>query len=104
MSDFYVSLSELRAVSSGLKAITTEFENAVGNSEALEAAIGSPFGRSELKNKAEDIESRWDIKRGKLAEELTAVLEHVDGVIESVEGFDTEAAIALDPPSTTTTP
>lgn len=99
MSDFYVSIGELRAVSSGLRSIASEFENAVSNSDALEAAIGSPFGRSELRSKAGDIESRWDIKRGKLAEELTGVLEHVEGVIENVEGFDNEAAIMLDAPS-----
>jgi hypothetical protein len=92
MADYKVSLDDLRRVSESLTAIVDEFENAVSNSEALEAAIGRPFGRGELKDKAEDIETRWDIKRGKLAEELTKVRDHVDAVVDETEKLDTDAA------------
>lgn len=98
MHDVYISLDELRRVSTELGAITEELANAGSNTDALQAAIGFPFGRSELRNQAGDFESRWDIKREQLAEDLTKVLEHVDGVIEGVETWDADTAISLDPP------
>ncbi|GGH42890.1 flagellar protein FlgN [Microbacterium album] len=103
MSDVYVSLTDLRRVGRQLERIAKEFEHAVSVSDALESAIGTPFGRSELRRKAGDIESRWDIQRGRLAQQLTEVKEHVDAVVETVEGFDTEVAVLLDPCANPTT-
>lgn len=95
MADVYISLDELTEVATQLDAIITEFENAVSNSEALESAIGDPFGRSALRDKARDFEERWDNKRDELREGLQGVRDHVQGVIDGVEKWDAETAIAL---------
>jgi hypothetical protein len=93
--DVYIKLSELETVVTALEAIIDEFENATSRSEELEAAIGDPFGNSDLRDKARDFEERWDDKRSELKDGLKGVKEHVDGVIEGVKGWDSETAIQL---------
>ncbi|WP_159620949.1 flagellar protein FlgN [Ruania rhizosphaerae] len=97
MADIYLSLDELRTANDQLTNIVEEFENAVSRSEALERAIGAPFSKTELREKAEDFETRWDVKRDKLKEGLSDVQKHLKGVIDGVEEWDAEAAIKLTP-------
>lgn len=96
MADVAISLDRLETMSSQLKEIIEEFENVETRSEELQDAIGVPFRRSELQDLAGDFEERWDIQREDLKEGLTDVREHLDGVIEGVEEWDTETAISLD--------
>jgi hypothetical protein len=49
-----------------LKHIYEEFDHATSLSEDFEAAIGSPFGNSELRSRAQDFEEEWDDKRNRL--------------------------------------
>lgn len=97
MADIAISLDQLRELKSQLDAIIEEFENATANSEALEAAIGNPFGEDKLRDEAKEFEERWDKKRNNLKDSLKKVNEHVDGVISSVEAWDADTAIALTP-------
>jgi chromosome segregation ATPase len=97
VADIYIKLDQLNEVKTSLTSIVEEFENATERSEELEAAIGQPFMRYELRSKARDFEERWDNKRDDLKESLQSVLEHVDGVITNVEEWDTETAIGLEP-------
>lgn len=96
MADVYISVSELREVSSQLGSIIREFDNADERSEDLEAAIASPFNDSRLRSEASEFESRWDDKRADLKDALEKIQEHVDGVVEGVEEWDSETAIALE--------
>lgn len=96
MADVYISMGKLERTSSQLNSIVEEFENAVSSSEELESAIGQPFGRTELREKAQDFEERWDVKRDQLKDGLQDVQDHVEAIIESVTEFDIEAAIALE--------
>lgn len=93
--DFYIPLADLEEIQASLQEITDEFADAVKRSEDLEAEIGTPFGRSELKDRVEDFETRWDIKRDNLAEDLGKVLEHLTAVIDGTNDADAEMAIAL---------
>lgn len=102
--DVKIELDQLRAVQSQLEAITQEFDKATSLSEELEAAIGSPFGDSRLRDKAREFEERWDKKRDKLNESLKKVHEHVKGVVDGFEDWDTEAAINLEPPPPASAP
>lgn len=95
--DIYIKLSQLETVKTELDAIITEFENATSNSEKLEEAIGNPYDRGELREKAQDFEERWDDKRTQLKDGLEGVRDHVKGVIEKVEEWDKETAIGLEP-------
>lgn len=97
MGDVYISYAELGEVETNLTDIVAEFENAVSNSEALEAAISDPYGRHELRNAAEEFETRWDKKRGELAEDLGKILERVTGILDGFREGDDELAIALEP-------
>lgn len=95
MADVYIKLSELEQVVTELEAIINEFENAKSNSEALEAAIGNPFGKGELRDRAEDFESRWDDKRSQLTDGLKDIKDHVQGVVDNVQQWDADTAVAL---------
>ncbi|MGI6879920.1 hypothetical protein [Microbacterium sp. gxy059] len=97
MGDVYISYSELGEVETNLTDIVAEFENAVGNSDELEAAISDPYGRHELRNGAREFEERWDKKRGELSEDLSKILERVTGILDGFREGDDELAIALEP-------
>lgn len=97
MADIYIKLSELEDVVTELDAIVGEFESATSKSEALEAAIGDPFDRGELREQAQDFEERWDDKRGQLTDGLKNVKDHVDDVIKAIKDWDSETAVQLTP-------
>lgn len=97
MADIYLKLGELETANTQLENIVDEFENAVSRSETLERAIGAPFQKTELRESAEDFETRWDVKRDKLKDGLSDVQEHLKAVIDGVNEFDAEAAIKLTP-------
>lgn len=96
--DFYIDLGQLNTVKDELSKITKEFEDAEDRADDLEDAIGDPYGRNELREAAEDFEDRWNHKRDELKESLNGVLEHIKGVIENVEKWDTDTAIQLSAP------
>lgn len=93
MADVYIRISELDAAVQDLDSIIDEFENATSRSEALEGAIGSPFGRSELRDKAKDFEERWDDKRDDLKDGLKEVRKHVKGVVDGFQHWDSKTAM-----------
>jgi phage-related minor tail protein len=93
--DMEITLSELETAAEQLDAIISEFDNAKDNSEALEAAIGNPFGRGELRDRAENFESRWDDKRKELNDGLKKIREHVTAVVDNTRQWDSDTAIAL---------
>jgi hypothetical protein len=93
MADILIKISELERVKKSLDSIVEEFENATDNSEDLESDIGDPFDRSELRDKACDFEERWDDKRGNLKDSLEKVSEHIKGVIDGFENWDSETAL-----------
>ena len=95
MADIYITLDQLEQVVTQLEAITDEFDNATSNSEALESAIGKPFGEGKLRDKARDFEERWDDKRGELNDSLKGIKEHVQGVVDGIKDWDAQTAIQL---------
>jgi hypothetical protein len=94
--DVGINFGQLGEVREQLDAIITEFANAGALAEALEAAIATPYGRSELRDKAGDFESRWSNKRSSLQEELTGVRDHVEGVLEGFQEMDDEMAMMFE--------
>ncbi|MCR8671469.1 hypothetical protein [Agrococcus sp. HG114] len=96
MNDVLITFDELLALRQQLDAIIAELEAAGDRSNELEAAIGRPYGRSELRSKASDFESRWNDKRVDLARDMTKVRDHVQGVLEGFAKFDEEAAVKLE--------
>jgi hypothetical protein len=92
MADVLIEYAQLTELNARLIAIVEELDAAAGRSEALESAIGNPYGRGELRERAQDFEQRWDIKRGDLARDMKKVQEHVQGVIDGFSKWDAEAA------------
>ncbi|WP_406029838.1 flagellar protein FlgN [Nocardioides sp. NBC_00163] len=93
MADVRIKIETLSRIASQLDSIVGEFENATSQSEELEADIGNPYGRSDLRDKAQDFEERWDDKRDDLKESLKELQEHVKGVVDGFENWDSETAL-----------
>lgn len=93
MADVRIKIDTLARIASQLDAIVSEFENATSQSEELEADIGNPYGRGDLRDKAQDFEERWDDKRDELKESLKELQEHVKGVVDGFENWDSETAL-----------
>ena len=88
----YEVLNELNG---SLKQIMVEFSNAKTGSNALEAAIGRPLGRSELRDEADRFEGEWDDKRETLRQDIEEVQKHVEEVGKAWVDWDTEASSQL---------
>ncbi|MER7609911.1 flagellar protein FlgN [Nocardioides sp. NPDC127503] len=95
MPDVAITFSDLEAAASSLGTIIDEFENATSRSEDLEADIGDPFDKSELRDQACDFEERWDDKRDELKESLEGVKKHIDDVVSGFKGGDNDMAVAF---------
>lgn len=99
MADVRIDFETMDALNAQLLSIIDELEGAVSRSEELESAIGQPYGWSGLQTKAREFEERWDEKRGELAEQLVAIQEQVQMVIDGFTEGDAEMAAALTPDS-----
>lgn len=110
MADVFIRYSELKELDEHLKSIMKELEDASDRADALEHAIGNPYGKDRLREAAEEFEDGWDDRRRGLAEDLGEVQKHVDGVVTGFEKWDKETADKFDEgdhssgPSSTTGP
>ncbi|MER7558474.1 flagellar protein FlgN [Nocardioides sp. NPDC051685] len=93
MADVKIKIETLSRIATQLDSIVSEFENATSQSEELEADIGNPYGRGDLRDKAQDFEERWDDKRDELKDSLKELHEHVKGVVDGFENWDSETAL-----------
>ncbi|ALX66267.1 hypothetical protein [Microbacterium sp. XT11] len=92
--DIDIPIESMQELERAIKDTIAEFESATKNSEALESAIGSPLGRSELRSQAERFESAWDDKRDTLKGHLVDLLERVSGTRQSWSELDEELTTA----------
>lgn len=92
MADVLIKWAELQELQQQLQSIMEELDNAVDRSSQLETAIGAPYGRSALRERASDFESQWSLKRKDLARDVGKIRDHVDAVVEEFGKFDAEAA------------
>ncbi|GGR72247.1 archaellum component FlaC [Nocardioides luteus] len=93
MADVSIKIETLEQTVAKLDSIIDEFDHAVGNANALESAIGNPFRRGELRGKADDFEQRWDMKRNDLKDEISKVRDHMKGVVDGFQDWDSETAL-----------
>jgi hypothetical protein len=94
--DIDIPMRSMADLERALTDTIAEFESATRNSEALESAIGSPLGRSELRSQAQRFEEAWDDKRDTLREHLADLLERVSGTRQGWADLDRELATATD--------
>lgn len=95
MADVLIKISRLETVAQYLGDIIDELESATSSSEALAAAIGTPFDRTRLRDQARGFAERWDDTRDELKESLEKVKDHLRGVVDGFETRDDETAIRL---------
>lgn len=95
MTDVLITYDRLAELDAKLRSITTELREASARADVLEAAIGDPFRRNDLREAVEDFEDRWDNRRRDLAEDVAGVREHVHGVLEGFREWDAETATSL---------
>ncbi|QTV80223.1 hypothetical protein [Microbacterium sp. NIBRBAC000506063] len=97
MSDgIWVRYTELARVNTQLATIVQELNDAASRTNDLEAAIGTPYGKRELRQKVGDFESRWDDKRKELAWDIDRVQKHVQGVLDGLEEWDAQTAASME--------
>ena len=92
-----IKYAELKAVGDNLKKIIEELKEASNRADVLEDAIGDPYGKNNLREAAEEFEDGWDDRRGKLLEDIEKVEQHVAGVLEGFEEWDTDTASEMEP-------
>jgi predicted nucleic acid-binding Zn-ribbon protein len=93
MSDgVLIKYDELRNVDDALKAIVTELKEASSRTNELEDAIDKPWGESKLKDAAHEFEGGWNDRRNALLEDIEKVQQHVAGVLDGFEEWDSDTA------------
>lgn len=87
-----IKYTELKAVGDNLKKIVEELKEASNRADVLEGAIGDPYGKNKLREAAEEFEDGWDDRRNALLEDIEKVEQHVAGVLEGFEKWDTDTS------------
>ncbi|MGR0221149.1 hypothetical protein [Agromyces sp. ZXT2-6] len=91
MSDeVLIPLASMGELDQALKDIVIEFEDAGSRTDSLLEAIGRPFGRTGLRDAADEFEGAWDDKRETLKGHLVELQEFVVAVKDSWEELDLE--------------
>lgn len=88
--DVDIPFSSMQTLSNSLTRIIAEFDDADERTTELLDAIDRPQDRDELRDAAEDFESRWDDKRETLRRKLESLLERVDETKSAWEELDLE--------------
>lgn len=96
MADVKIDYDSMDKLNSQLLDIIDELEEATSRSEELEAAIGSPYEQSSLRDRAREFEERWDEKRGELKDKLEKIQEHLKGVLDGFRDGDGEMADGME--------
>lgn len=94
--EVWISFTKLRRTRNQLRRIIDELEDAKAHSSELSEAIDSPYGKSKLRDRVGDFESRWDDRRGDLIRDITKIHEHVDGVVNGFSDWDIGVAAEMD--------
>ncbi|GAA1535863.1 hypothetical protein HD600_001582 [Microbacterium ginsengiterrae] len=91
MADVVIKYTELDHLIAKLGNMIEELSSGSKGAQ-LRAAIGEPFGRSELTDAAEDSEDRWDDKRESLVEDLTSIHDLAQSIYDDYQKFEDDAA------------
>ncbi|MBO9625078.1 MAG: hypothetical protein J7484_01735 [Microbacterium sp.] len=92
----WVKYDELSRMNDQLKAIVEELEQAASRTDAVQDAIGIPYGKARLRQRVHDFEGRWDDKRKDLKSEIDKVQKHVQGVLDGLKDWDQKTASKME--------
>ena len=97
MSDeVLIPLASMAELDQALKDIVIEFEDAGSRTDSLLDAIGRPFGRTGLRDAADEFEGAWDDKRETLKGHLVGLQQQVEAVRNGWESLDRDLAAQLE--------
>ena len=97
MSDeVLIPLASMAELDQALKDIVIEFEDAGSRTGSLLEAIGRPFGRTGLRDAADEFEGAWDDKRETLKGHLVDLQEQVAAVKDAWGELDLELQSSLE--------
>ena len=91
----WLNMQDLELVNESLLVSITEFTEVADSNDDIEAAIGDPAGRGDLRGRVYDFEAGWNNNREKLTENLTKVQEHLQAIIDGFTTLDTELNAGL---------
>lgn len=94
--DVGIPFESMKELETAVRDAISEFDSARNNSDALQQAIGTPFGRTELRSEVDRFEGAWDDKRETLKRKLEELLERVAGTASAWEELDAELSAAVD--------
>ena len=97
MSDgVLIPLASMAELDQALRDIVIEFEEAGSRTDSLLDAIGRPFGRTGLRDAADEFEGAWDDKRETLKGHLVDLQEQVAAVKDAWDELDLELKSSLE--------
>lgn len=94
--DVLLDRERLRDARDTLKTAKDDFENAGSINDTLEQAIGTPQGKSKLRDRVGWFESNWSGNRDELTESVENVYKRLDGIIEGWDEWEAEASAQIE--------
>lgn len=92
MADLKIDVAELRDGASRAERIAGDMSSA----ERIADETAGYTGHDGLAGKVRDFGGKWDIARGKLEDNLTAIADYLRAVIDTFEDLDTDLARSLE--------
>jgi hypothetical protein len=93
--DILLDRERLRDARDTLKSAKADFEDAGSINDTLESAIGTPQGKSKLRDRVGWFESNWSGNRDDLKESVENVYKRLDGIIEGWDEWEAQASAEL---------
>ncbi|NLF05319.1 MAG: hypothetical protein GX593_10025 [Actinomycetales bacterium] len=90
--DIKLDLAELDALASDLGTIIDEFEEAGSHADEAAESTGSRV----LADKVRSFESSWDIRRGKMVEDIKSLQQNITTIAETFVDADADLATSLE--------
>lgn len=94
--DVSLDRQRLRDARDALAAAKAAFENAVDINNDLEEAIGTPHGKSKLRDRVGWFEANWSGNREDLTKMVAKVHEGLTEIVDAWEQWEIEAAASFE--------
>lgn len=90
-----IYLARLDEIVTNLHTGIREFKDASDIAKGIAESVGSPMGKSDLKDRVRDFENDWNKNRGELVDNLTTVHDHLKDIKEEFEKWDEDTMKAF---------
>lgn len=94
--DVLLDRDRLRDARDTLKTAKADFDEAGSINDTLERAIGTPQGKSKLRDRVGWFESNWSGNRDDLKESVENVYKRLDAIIDGWDEWEAQAAAELE--------